>query len=156
MGTTRRLTFITLLLSSLGAAESAYANNCQPIGGVAMPIFSPQQDGTIRITAPLLGSVAATSGTVTQQRKTPTGMEMDMNHYFLNDSGGSFHTLDKAQLTAIPGKPNRFMIEIRYEIEPDSTTGTLKGFTGSFKSYGLVDLANFEGLVRYSGEICRS
>lgn len=128
---------------------------CAPIGGVAMPTFSPQADGTIRITAPLTGSVSSASGTITAQRETKTGLEMDLNHYFLNNTGGSFHTFDHAELTAVPGKAGNFMIEINYSIEKESTTGTFKGYEGDFKSYGLVDLGNMEGLVRYSGEICK-
>ncbi len=129
---------------------------CESIGGVAMPTFSPQADGTVRITSPLIGSVSAASGTITAQRETKSGLEMDLNHYFLNNTGGSFHTLDHAELTAVPGKTGKFMIEINYAIEKESTTGTFKGYEGNFKSYGLVDLNNMEGLVRYSGEICKS
>jgi len=129
---------------------------CTPIGGMAMPTFSPQADGTVRITAPLIGSVSSASGTITAQRETKSGLEMDLNHYFLNNTGGSFHTVDHAELTAVPGKAGRFMIEINYAIEKESTTGTFIGYEGNFKSYGLVDLNNMEGLVRYSGEICKS
>ena len=120
-----------------------------------MPTFSPQDDGTVRITAPLIGSVNAASGTITAQRETKSGLEMDLNHYFLNNTGGSFHTVDHAELTAVPGRSGNFMIEISYSIEKESTTGTFKGYEGSFKSYGLVDFNNMEGLVRYSGEICK-
>ncbi|XPF95105.1 hypothetical protein ACM9HF_03585 [Colwellia sp. RE-S-Sl-9] len=129
---------------------------CTPIGGVAMPTFSPQADGTVRITAPLIGSASAASGTITAQRETKSGLQMDLNHYFLNNTGGSFHTIDHAELTAVPGKAGNFMIEINYSIEKESTTGSFKGYEGNFKSYGLVDLNNMEGLVRYSGEICKS
>jgi hypothetical protein len=129
---------------------------CTSIGGAALPTFSPQVDGTIRITGALMGSVTAASGTITAQRNTKSGLEMDLNHYFLNDSGGSFHTIDHAELTAVPGKKGNFMIEIAYTIEEGSTTGTFQGYEGNFKSYGLVDLNNMEGLVRYSGEICKS
>jgi len=128
---------------------------CMPIGGMAMPTFSPQADGTVRITSPLIGSVSAASGTITAQRETKNGLEMDLNHYFLNNTGGSFHTVDHAELTAVPGKAGRFMIEINYSIEKETTTGTFKGYEGNFTSYGLVDLNNMEGLVRYSGEICK-
>lgn len=143
---------------SIIISTSAFAGqkSCTPIGGVAMPTFSPQADGTIRITASLIGSVSAASGTITVQRETKGGLEMDMNHYFLNNTGGSFHTVDHAELTAVPGKAGKFMIEINYLIEKKSTTGTFKGYEGGFKSYGLVDLNNMEGLVRYSGEICKS
>jgi hypothetical protein len=128
---------------------------CVPIGGMAMPTFSPQSDGTIRITSPLTGSISAASGTITAKRETKTGLEMDLNHYFLNNTGGSFHTIDHAELTAVPGKAGNFMLEINYSIEKGSTTGTFTGYEGNFKSYGLVNLNKMEGLVRYSGEICQ-
>ena len=147
-------TISLLVIVSLSAI--AGQKICTPIGGVALPTFSPQTDGTIRITGALMGSVSAASGTITAQRETKSGLEMDLNHYFLNDSGGSFHTIDHAELTAVPGKKHNFMIEIEYAIEKGSTTGTFKGYEGDFKSYGLVDLNNMEGLVRYSGEICKS
>ncbi len=81
-----------------------------------------------------------------------------MEHYFGRDDGGSVQTKDLGVLTAIPGKPGRYMIEITYDIQTDVTRGTLKGYSGQFKSFGLVDLRNLndmKGLVRYSGEICK-
>ncbi len=132
-----------------------HANECMDIGGVAMPTFSPQSDGTIRITAPLMGSVVATSGTITKQTPTKTGVNLALNHYFLDSKGGSFHTIDNAVMTSVPGKENHFMIEVFYDIEPDSARGSLKGYAGSFKSYGLIDMENLEGLVRYSGKLCK-
>jgi hypothetical protein len=83
---------------------------------------------------------------------------MDMEHYFGRDDGGAFQTNDLGILTAVPGKPGRYMIEITYDIQEDVTRGTMKGYAGQFKSYGLVDLRdadNLVGLVRYNGEICR-
>jgi len=147
---------IASLLVFVSTSSVASQKTCTPMGGVAMPTFSPQADGSVRITASLIGNVTAASGTITAQRNTKSGMEMDLNHYFLNDTGGSFHTIDHAELTAVPGKAGRFMIEINYSIETESTTGTFKGYEGDFKSYGLVDLNKMEGLVRYSGEICKS
>lgn len=144
------------LLAIISTSVFAGEKMCTPIGGVAMPKFSPQADGAVRITAPLIGSASAASGTITAQRETKTGLDMDLNHYFLNNTGGSFHTIDHAELTAVPNKAGKFMIEINYSIEKGSTTGTFKGYEGDFKSYGLVDLNNMEGLVRYSGEICKS
>jgi hypothetical protein len=143
------------LLVIVSTSTFASQKTCKPIGGMAMPTFSPQADGSVRITAALIGSVSAASGTITAQRETKSGLEMDLNHYFLNNTGGSFHTIDHAELTAVPGKVGNFMIEIDYSIEKGSTTGTFKGYEGNFKSYGLVDLNNMEGLVRYSGEICK-
>lgn len=143
------------LLVIVSTSAFAGQNICTPIGGMAMPTFSPQADGTVRVTGALIGSVSAASGTITAQRETKSGLEMDLNHYFLNNTGGSFHTVDYAELTAVPGKEGNFMIEINYSIEKESSTGTFKGYEGDFKSYGLVDLNKMEGLVRYSGEICK-
>lgn len=145
----------TSLFVIISTSSSAGQKICTPIGGMAMPTFSPQANGTVRITAALIGSVSAASGTITAQRETKSGMEMDLNHYFLNNTGGSFHTVDHAELTAVPGKKGNFMIEINYAIEKESTTGTFKDYEGNFKSYGLVNLNKMEGQVRYSGEICK-
>jgi len=74
-----------------------------------------------------------------------------MEHYFGRDDGGAFQTKDLGILTAVPGKPGRFMLEITYDIQPEVTRGTLKGYSGQFNSYGLVDLRdndNLVGLVR--------
>jgi len=143
-----------------GASGVQAANqSCTPIGGVAVPNFFAEGEGmpTI-ISASLTGSVTSAAGKITAQRETATGLEMDMEHYFGNDDGGGFQTKDLGVLTAVPGKPGRYMIEITYHIQEDVTRGTLKGVKGIFNSYGLVDLRdpnNLVGLVRYTGEICK-
>jgi len=58
-------------------------------------------------------------------------------------------------LTKVPGKKGRYMIEITYHVKADSTSGQLEGYTGTFNSYGLVDMENLQGVIRYSGEICK-
>ena len=142
------------LMSGALAAEQ----NCVPIGGVAVPnFFAEGEGGPIIISAALTGSVNTAAGKITAQRETPTGLEMDMEHYFGRDDGGAFLTKDLGVLTAVPGKPGRYMIEITYRIQENVTRGTLKGYKGRFNSYGLVDLRdpnNMVGLVRYTGEIC--
>ncbi len=50
------------------------------------------------------------------------------------------------------------MIEITYHIQENASRGTLKGYAGTFHSYGLVDLrdaSTMQGLVRHSGSICK-
>lgn len=135
------------------AVESGEA--CLAIGGLGMPNFVAEEDGTITIVAPLSGSVGAASGTIYAQRETDTGLEMHMEHYFMTKEGGFLHTKDIGTLTRVEGRENRFMIEITYDIQEESAGGPLAGYGGSFKSYGLVDLDAMQGLVRYSGEICR-
>jgi len=145
-------------LTSVPVAH-AESSSCSPIGGVAVPNFFGEGEGNpIIISATLTGSVTNAAGKITGQRETETGLEMDMEHYFGNDDGGAFQTKDLGILTAVPGKPGRYMIEITYHIQEDVTRGTLKGAKGTFNSYGLVDLRdpnNMVGLVRYTGEVCK-
>lgn len=146
-------------VSSNIAVASDPAQTCQPIGGVAIPNFFSEGEGKpIVISATLAGSVNNAAGKILAQRQTATGLEMDMEHYFGRDDGGAIHTRDLGILTAVPGKPGRYMIEITYQIQRKDSRGTLKGYGGSFSSFGLVDLRdpdNLLGLVRYSGEICK-
>jgi hypothetical protein len=149
----------TAILSASVSVAQAKTEKCMPIGGVAIPNFFAEGEGQpIIISASLTGSVNTAAGKITAQRETKTGLEMDMQHYFGRDDGGAFQTKDSAELTAVPGKPGRYMIEITYHIQPGVTRGTLKGYSGTFNSYGLVDLRdtdNMVGLVRYTGEICK-
>jgi hypothetical protein len=154
-------TIFAALVLTLTASymQIANANICQDIGGVAIPNFYAEGEGKpIIISATLIGSVQNAAGKILSQRTTETGLEMDMEHYFGRADGGSISTKDLGILTSIPGKPGRFMIEITYDLQPEQSRGTLKGYGGQFKSYGLVDLrdaANLQGLVRYDGKICK-
>jgi hypothetical protein len=148
----------TMLALSL-SSTAALAAECIQMGGVAIPNFFGEGDGQpMIISATLTGTVQNAAGKITATRETETGLEMDMEHYFGREDGGAFQTKDLGILTAVPGKPGRFMLEITYDIQPDVTRGTMKGYSGQFNSYGLVDLRdddNLVGLVRYEGEICR-
>ena len=148
----------TMLALSL-SSTAALAAECIQMGVVAIPNFFGEGDGQpMIISATLTGTVQNAAGKITATRETETGLEMDMEHYFGREDGGAFQTKDLGILTAVPGKPGRFMIEITYDIQPDVTRGTMKGYSGQFNSYGLVDLRDDDdlvGLVRYEGEICR-
>lgn len=155
-----KLSFFSGALLALALSSgAAMAADCLQMGGVAVPNFFGEGDGqpTI-ISAAMTGAVQNAAGKITATRETETGLEMDMEHYFGRDDGGAFQTKDLGILTAVPGRPGRFMLEITYDIQPDVTRGTMKGYSGQFNSYGLVDLRdndNLVGLVRYQGEICR-
>ena len=148
----KKIVFVAALAATSVASA---ADICMPIGGVGMPNFVPQPDGSFAIVAPLTGSVSNASGKVTAQRETPTGLEMDMEHYFMTDKGGFMHTKDLGILTKVEGKKDHYMIEISYDIQDGESSGELQGYKGSFKSFGLVNLAELTGLIRYSGNICR-
>ena len=140
-------------------STTAMAADCVQMGGVGIPNFYPEGEGQpIIISATLTGTVDHASGKIFETRETETGLEMDMQHYFGRGDGGGFLTNDLGVLTAVPGKPGRFMVEVTYDIDESVTRGTLAGYSGQFQSFGLVDLrddGNLIGLVRYSGEICR-
>lgn len=142
-----------------GTTAHAQARTCIALGGVAIPNFFPEGEGRpVIISATLMGSVNNAAGKILAQRSTSTGLEMDMEHYFGREDGGAIHTKDLGVLTAVPGKPGRYMIEITYHVQPKVSRGTLEGYGGQFTSFGLVDLRDpnqMIGLVRYSGEICR-
>lgn len=148
-----------IIAIATGAGTPASASECIELGGVGIPNFFPEgPDMPIVISATLVGSVQNAAGKIVAQRETATGLEMEMEHYFGRDDGGAIYTRDIGVLTAIPEKPGRFMIEITYSIQREMSRGTLEGYGGEFESYGLVDLRNpesMEGLVRYSGRICR-
>ena len=151
--TANQLIFAIAISAAAGAVSAG--EQCMPIGGVGMPNFVPQADGSFAIVAPLTGSVSNASGKVTGQRITKTGLEMDMEHYFMTDKGGFMHTKDLGVLTRVVGKKDQYMIEITYDIQPESTRGVLTGYAGQFTSFGLVDLNALSGLIRYDGEICQ-
>ena len=151
-------TFTALTIATVTAdVTPAYADDKTsiPIGGIGMANFVPQPDGSFTIIAPLIGSVSNAAGKVTATRETATGLEMDMEHYFMTEKGGFIHTVDLGILTAVPGKPGRYMIEITYDVQEGESSGELTGFDGTFQSYGLVDLNKLQGLIRYSGEISK-
>lgn len=159
-GMTMKITSIAGATVALAlSTTAAFAGSCIEMGGVGIPNFYPEGEGQpIIISATLTGTVEHASGKILATRETDTGLEMDMEHYFGRGDGGGFQTRDLGVLTAVPGKPGRYMIEITYDLDASVTRGTLEGYAGQFRSYGLVDLrdeGNLVGLVRYSGEICR-
>ena len=133
--------------------------NVWNMGGVAIPNFFSEGKGKpVVISATLMGTVTNAAGKILAQRVTETGLEMEMEHYFGRQDGGAIHTRDLGVLTEIPGRPGRYMIEITYEVQENMGRGTLADYGGRFKSYGIVDLRDpndLQGLVRYSGELCR-
>ena len=146
---------ISATITGTAVSTAQAAESCMPIGGTGMANFVPQEDGTITIVAPMTGSMSNAAGKITAQRKTETGLEMDMEHYFMTEKGGFMHTKDLGILTKIPGKKDRYMIEITYQIQSSTSSGVLKKYKGTFSSFGLVDLAKLIGVIRYSGEICK-
>lgn len=75
---------------------------------------------------------------------------IDLEHYFLRSDGSSIHTRDVGVHTAVEGE-NRVLAATTYNVVKG--TGAFEGMTGSFESYGSVDYATGQGVLRFWGEI---
>jgi len=138
--------FLGLNVSSAAAAEGV----CMPVGGTALGQFFDEGNEVI---GAMSGTFAATRWSVLSMDETETGFAVDMAHAFSTARGGVVRTKDKIVLTRIEGMENEYALDITYTV--DETFGHLKGYTGSFNSFGRLNLATGEGLVRYSGQICK-
>lgn len=99
------------------------------------------------------GTWSGARGTVLSQSKTATGATMQMEHAFSTADGGVVRTKDEVQLTPVEGKPQTFLLELAYTVV--EAFGPLKGYSGTFNSFGLIKLENGKALVRCSGQICK-
>jgi len=156
----KRTTLTAVLAALPFTSLMAASSQCMPVGGIGTAnLYAEGESQPIVIAANMIGSVSNAAGKVTGQRKTATGIEMDMEHYFGTAESGGMHTKDLAILTSVPGKPGKYMVEITYNIQAGETRGTLKGYRGQFKSVGLADLSaepdGMKVVIRYSGSICK-
>lgn len=131
-------------------AASAAEKACIPIGGEALGQF--YNDGKDVIGA-MMGTWTSTRGTVRSEKKTATGVTLEMEHVFSTNTGGVVRTRDVAEMTTVPGKKDSYMLEVTYTIV--EALGAFKGYTGTFNSFGLIKTNTGQALVRYEGEICK-
>ncbi len=75
---------------------------------------------------------------------------LDLEHYFIRKDGSTIHTRDASVLTAIDGE-DRVLAATTYRVH--RTTGAFDGMTGEFKSWGSMDRATGQGVLRFWGEI---
>ncbi len=143
-------TAVSLFATSMTGAQEI-EKPCISIGGQAMGQFYNENGDVL---APMFGTFAATRATVKSQKKTLTGVLLEMEHVFTTSDGGGVRTRDIAELTDIPGKKDSHLLEVTYTIV--ESFGRLKGYRGTFNSYGAIKLGMGEGLLRYSGQICQS
>ena len=143
---------LTLAIASafFAAQTPAQAKECHTIGGTALGQFF---DENTEVIGAMSGFWAATRGSVLSQTETETGFDLVMRHIFSTPSGGVVTTKDKVKMTKIVGSDDNFALDVSYSI--DETFGHLKGYTGTFHSFGRLNVTTGEGLVRYSGEICK-
>ncbi len=146
------LTGIAICIALLAGATGAQAENkqCLPIGGTALGQFF--NDGKDVLGA-MSGTWNSTRGTVVSEEKTATGLLLGMEHAFSTSAGGVVTTRDKVVLTTIPGSENDYGLDIAYTVV--ESFGHLKGYTGTFNSYGRINTGTGEAVVRYRGQLCK-
>jgi hypothetical protein len=149
LGKSSKIILSTLMLAALSSNSFASKNQCKEVGGMGL---AEAVDET-NLVAALSGDMTGARAQILGQKKTSTGLILDMEHYFINDSNGLIRTRDKAVLTSVPGKDQTYMLEINYKII--DSRGTYEGYRGGFSSFGLIKLAKGEVILRYKGEICK-
>lgn len=132
------------------AAPTSGPAQCIDLGGSAIANAVSETGFVGALEGRLSGAARAR---VTGQRETATGLELDMRHFFFTDTGGMLETHDVATLTTIHDRPGNYMIEIHYEVQQSS--GTFAGYSGDFRSRGLIDFTNGTVVLRYAGQICK-
>ena len=144
-----QILFFAILTGAINLNAQAADNQCMPIGGATI---GEAIDETHLIGA-LSGSLAAPNAKITNQKKTDTGLLLEMVHDFISDKGGLLKTNDQAILTAVPGKDQTYMAEITYNVI--ESKGNFTGYKGTFNSFGIIKLGEGKVIVRYSGELCK-
>lgn len=144
-----QILFCAILAGAINLNALAADNQCMPIGGATI---GEAIDET-HLIATLSGSLAAANARITNQKKTDTGLVLDMEHDFISDKGGLLKTKDQAILTAVPGKDKTYMAEITYNVI--DSKGAFAGYKGKFNSFGIIKLGEGQVIVRYSGELCK-
>jgi len=142
--------FCAAIVATSSTAQAQSGKQCIPIGGTALGQFF---DGGSQVIGSMAGTWNATKGKVVSQKETATGLVLGMEHVFSTSMGGVVRTRDNVELTAVPGKKDTYMLELAYNVV--ESFGHLKGYTGTFYSFGLLKMASGEALVRYSGELCK-
>ena len=145
-------TLTTLLFMLLVSTNSLAKGQCIHIGGSALGNIV---NGGNSIVAAMNGTFISVRGEITSSKETSTGMFMTMEHIFIKSDGGLVSTKDDVVLTSVKGKESQYMINVTYNVQEDKSNGSLKEFKGQFKSFGLIDLAIGEVVIRYKGKLCK-
>lgn len=137
------------LLTVLSSTGFSSTDQCREIGGMGLAEAIDETN----LVAALSGDFTGARAEIISQKKTSTGLILEMEHFFINDKNGLIRTRDKAILTSVPGKEHTYMLEIAYKVI--DSRGTYDGYRGGFNSFGLIKLGKGEVILRYQGEICK-
>ena len=119
------------------------------MGGTATFDFVEPVNGyVVAMTGDFDGGVFAR--VVGEPRVEGARTHLDLEHYFMRKDGSTIHTRDRSVLTAVEGEA-RLMAATVYEVV--RTTGAFAGLTGTFRSWGALDPATGQGVLRFWGTI---
>ncbi|MFN3945260.1 MAG: hypothetical protein ACK4K7_10050 [Allosphingosinicella sp.] len=142
------------VLAALGATAPALAQSpsCQPMGGTAIFEAVPGTGGfMVAMSGDFEGGVfARVIGEPRQLGNGRTGY--DLEHFFARADGSTISTKDESVWVTVPGD-DRVLAATTYRVQ--RATGSLQGSTGEFRSWGSINAKTGQGVLRFSGEICR-
>ncbi len=75
---------------------------------------------------------------------------LDLEHYFVRKDGSTIRTRDRSVLTAVSGE-GRVLAATTYDVV--RATGAFEGMGGRFESWGSIDPATGQGVLRFWGSI---
>ncbi|MBI1340784.1 hypothetical protein GC169_11335 [bacterium] len=138
--------------AATGLATAAHAETCQPMGGTAIFEGVPETGGfMVAMTGDFEGGAfARLAGDPRDLGGGKTGY--DLQHFFARADGATISTRDESVWIAVPGE-DRVLAATTYRVA--RATGPLEGATGEFRSWGSIDARTGEGVLRFSGQICR-
>ncbi len=140
---------VTIAMGLLSFNVYSADKQCIPMGGMAL---AEAMDET-HLVAALSGEMTGANAEIIGQKKTETGLILDMEHYFISNKNGLIKTKDKAILTAVPGEDQTYMLKINYTVI--DAKGIYEGYRGEFHSFGLIKLGKGQAVLRYKGELCK-
>lgn len=138
--------------TAVGFSTVVHAETCQPMGGTAIFEAVPESGGfMVAMTGDFDGGAfARLAGKARDLGDGRTGY--DLEHFFARADGATISTRDESVWIAVPGE-DRVLAATTYRVV--RATGPLAGATGEFRSWGSVNAKTGEGVLRFSGEICR-
>ena len=119
------------------------------MGGTAtFDYFEPINGYVVAMTGDFDGGVFARA--VGEPRVEGPRTHLDLEHYFMRKDGSTIHTRDKSVLTAVDGEA-RLLAATTYQVV--RTTGAFEHMGGQFQSWGAIDPATGQGVLRFWGAI---
>jgi hypothetical protein len=141
------------LLGMLCVAARA-ASNCQPVGGTISTNFLDPATTFGSATGDLAGGIGVTVLTLTAN---PDGtLTFHNQHHWVTATGDTIN-LDPADATGYPsGTPGLYAAIYAKGATVSGGTGKFANATGTIFSWGAVNTAEGEVVLRYQGTVCYS